>query len=185
MTPRGSPTSHTATCPVQREPVLRIRIRLCMFLGLQDLDPDPLVRGTGPQHCRKCTRAGVLRKRSLVYRGGRLHRAVPLLMSYPQRTSVGDPDPHVFGPQGSRSGSIIQRWIRILPFSHKSVERTEIMPTPRGSTTSHTATCPIQREPVFVIRIRMFLGLQDPDPDPLVRGADPPMLAEKYFNTKC
>jgi hypothetical protein len=26
---------------------------------------------------------------------------------------------------------------------------------------------------VLKIRIRMFLGLQDPDPDPLVRGTDP------------
>ena len=45
-------------------------------------------------------------------------------------TSVGDPDPvpHVFGPPGS--GSIRQRYgsaIRILSFSHKDVERTEIM----------------------------------------------------------
>jgi hypothetical protein len=38
--------------------------------------------------------------------------------------SVGDPD--VFGPPGS--GSISQRVrIRILPISHKGVERTEIM----------------------------------------------------------
>jgi hypothetical protein len=47
--------------------------------------------------------------------------------------SVGDldsdpQDPHVFGPPGS--GSISHEvWIRIriLPFSHKGVERTEIM----------------------------------------------------------
>ncbi len=30
------------------EPVLRIRIRIHMFLGLPDLDPDPLVRGMYP-----------------------------------------------------------------------------------------------------------------------------------------
>ncbi len=47
--------------------------------------------------------------------------------------SVGDPDPdlqdpHVFGPPGSGSGSISQRYrIRILPFSHKGVEWTEII----------------------------------------------------------
>jgi hypothetical protein len=45
-------------------------------------------------------------------------------------TSVGDPDtqdPHVFGPPGS--GSISQRSGpgRILTFSHKGVEQTEIM----------------------------------------------------------
>ncbi len=28
-------------------------------------------------------------------------------------------------------------------------------------------------KPVFRIRIHMFLGLLDPDPDPLVRGMDP------------
>ncbi len=41
-------------------------------------------------------------------------------------TSVVDPGPHVFGP----SGSIRQRYksgFRILPFSHKGVEQTEIM----------------------------------------------------------
>jgi hypothetical protein len=44
-------------------------------------------------------------------------------------SSVGDPDPHVFGPPGSESGSISQRlWIRILSFSQKCVKRTEIMP---------------------------------------------------------
>jgi hypothetical protein len=45
-------------------------------------------------------------------------------------TSVGnpEPDPHAFRPHGS--GSISQRYgsgIRILTFSHKCVERTEIM----------------------------------------------------------
>ncbi len=47
----------------------------------------------------------------------------------PIRSSVGDPDPldpHVFGQPGS--GSISHRSIsRILLFSHKGVERTEIM----------------------------------------------------------
>jgi hypothetical protein len=38
--------------------------------------------------------------------------------------SVGDPDPHVFGPPGSVSQEVRSR---ILPFSHKGVERTEIM----------------------------------------------------------
>ncbi len=51
-------------------------------------------------------------------------------------SSVGDPDrklaqdPHDFGPPGSISGSISQKvWIRIriLPFSHNGIERTEIM----------------------------------------------------------
>ncbi len=44
--------------------------------------------------------------------------------------SVGDPDPdpHVFGPLGSGSGSISQRYgSGSLSFSHKCVERTEIM----------------------------------------------------------
>jgi hypothetical protein len=41
-------------------------------------------------------------------------------------TSVRDPDLHVFGPPGSGTGSISQR-IRILPFSHKGVERTDKM----------------------------------------------------------
>ncbi len=48
-------------------------------------------------------------------------------------TSVGDPDlrdPHVFGPPGSRSICHRQRGYgsgsRILSFSHKGVERTEI-----------------------------------------------------------
>jgi hypothetical protein len=41
--------------------------------------------------------------------------------------SVGDPDPHVFGPPGSGSESISQRY-GSLPFYHKYVERTEIMP---------------------------------------------------------
>ncbi len=36
-----------------------------------------------------------------------------------------DPDPHVFGPPGS--GFVSQIRIRLLPFSHKGVERTEIM----------------------------------------------------------
>jgi len=40
-------------------------------------------------------------------------------------TTVRDPpDPRVFGPPGSRSISLR---LRILPFSHKGVERTEIM----------------------------------------------------------
>jgi hypothetical protein len=47
-------------------------------------------------------------------------------------SSVGDPDPqdpYVFGPPGSGSGSSSQEVrIRILPFSHKCFERTEIMP---------------------------------------------------------
>jgi hypothetical protein len=30
-----------------------------------------------------------------------------------------------------------------------------------------------QEHPVTVLRIRTFLGLLDPDPDPLVRGMDP------------
>jgi hypothetical protein len=30
-------------------PVFRIRIRICMFLGLPDPHPDPLVRGTDPR----------------------------------------------------------------------------------------------------------------------------------------
>ncbi len=60
--------------------------------------------------------------------------------SYGLPSSVGDPDPeqdlHVFGPTGSGSGSISLRYgsplrirlrIRILPFSHKGVEQTEIM----------------------------------------------------------
>ncbi len=47
-------------------------------------------------------------------------------------TSVGEPDPdpldpHVFGPYGSGSISEVWIWIRILPFCHKGVERTEIM----------------------------------------------------------
>ncbi len=28
-------------------------------------------------------------------------------------------------------------------------------------------------KPVLLIRIHVFFGLQDPDPDPLVRGMDP------------
>jgi hypothetical protein len=46
-------------------------------------------------------------------------------------TSVGDPNPDVFGPPGygcQRYGRIrIRLRTRILPFSHKGVERTEIM----------------------------------------------------------
>jgi hypothetical protein len=34
---------------------------------------------------------------------------------------------------------------------------------------------------VLEIRIRMFLGLQDPDPDPLVRCADPPRSGSGAF----
>jgi hypothetical protein len=48
--------------------------------------------------------------------------------------SVGDLDPHVFGPPGQGYGYISQRHgsgyqiqLRILPLSHKGVERTEIM----------------------------------------------------------
>jgi hypothetical protein len=41
-------------------------------------------------------------------------------------TSVGEPDPHVFGTPGS--GSISQRYGCVSgPFFHKGVERTEIM----------------------------------------------------------
>jgi hypothetical protein len=42
-----------------------------------------------------------------------------------ETTSVEDPDPHVFRHPGSGSEVWIQ--IRILPFSHQAVERTEIM----------------------------------------------------------
>ncbi len=54
--------------------------------------------------------------------------------------SVGDPDPepdpqgpHVFGPRGSGSGSVSQRYgsgsgSGSFPFSHKCVQRIEIMP---------------------------------------------------------
>jgi hypothetical protein len=43
------------------------------------------------------------------------------------QTSVGDPDPdpHVFGPESEVQ---IRLWLRIFPFSHKCVERTEKMP---------------------------------------------------------
>ncbi len=50
------------------------------------------------------------------------------------RSSVGDPDPHVFGPPGSGRGMDLDEvWIRIrlriwiLPFFHKDYEQTEIM----------------------------------------------------------
>jgi hypothetical protein len=42
-------TVHTAILVAALKAVLRIRIhRIHMFLGLQDLDPDPLVRGMDP-----------------------------------------------------------------------------------------------------------------------------------------
>jgi hypothetical protein len=50
--------------------------------------------------------------------------------------SVGDPDPepdpHVFGPLGSGTGSFSQRY---GSFSHKCVERNEIMPAKQGFNT--------------------------------------------------
>jgi hypothetical protein len=51
-------------------------------------------------------------------------------ISRPPQSSIGDPDSLVFGPPGSGSISQRYRWIRlrILPFSHNCVERTEIMP---------------------------------------------------------
>jgi hypothetical protein len=42
-------------------------------------------------------------------------------------SSVRDPDPHVFGPPRFEFISHSEVWIRILPFSQKDVERTEIM----------------------------------------------------------
>jgi hypothetical protein len=52
-------------------------------------------------------------------------------MSIREACSVGDPDLedlHNFGPPGSESVSQSPEvWIRILLFSHKGVERTEIM----------------------------------------------------------
>ncbi len=38
--------------------------------------------------------------------------------------------------------------------------------------------------PVVGIRIRMFLGLQDPDPEPLVRGTNPE-LDPSLFSYRC
>jgi hypothetical protein len=35
-----------------------------------------------------------------------------------------------------------------------------------------------------VRRIRMFLGFPDPNPDPLVRGADPDLASDPYFSHK-
>jgi hypothetical protein len=61
-----------------------------------------------------------------------------------ETTTVADPDPYVFGPPGS--GSISQRSSLI------SNNRNKLM-----------------LETVLRIRIRMFLSLLDPDPDPLVR----------------
>jgi hypothetical protein len=50
---------------------------------------------------------------------------MPEMLSEPEvtvlRTSVGDLDTHDFGPPGTRSLS------QILPFSHKGLERTEMM----------------------------------------------------------
>ncbi len=42
--------------------------------------------------------------------------------------SVGDPDPHVFGLLDPDPDPLVRIRLRILPFSHKCVERTEIMP---------------------------------------------------------
>jgi hypothetical protein len=36
-----------------------------------------------------------------------------------------------------------------------------------------------------VRRIRMFLSFPDPDPDPLVRGADPDLAPDPSFSHKC
>ncbi len=42
----------------------------------------------------------------------------------------------------------------------------------------------VKNQPVLLIRIHMFLGLLDPDPDPLVRGTDPDpdpsIIKQKY-----
>jgi hypothetical protein len=48
-------------------------------------------------------------------------------------SSVGDPEPqvpHVFGPPGPDPDPLVRGTvrIRILPFSHKRIERTDIMP---------------------------------------------------------
>ncbi len=46
-----------------------------------------------------------------------------------EKSSVGNPDqedPHDFGPPGS-GGPDPEVRIRILPFSHKGIERTEII----------------------------------------------------------
>jgi hypothetical protein len=37
---------------------------------------------------------------------------------------------------------------------------------------------------IRIRRIRMFLGLQDPDPDPLVRGPDP-VSDPSLFSSRC
>jgi hypothetical protein len=55
---------------------------------------------------------------------------VQFYWSLAQYASVGDPDPHVFGPPGSGGSEVwirIRIRLRILPFSHDGVVWTEIM----------------------------------------------------------
>jgi hypothetical protein len=107
-------------------------------------------------------------------------------------TSVGDPDPHpdldpyVLGPPGSASGAV----------SHKYGSGSG-----SGFGSSHHQTTIVRKALIFSmlwllydflpvfririhIRIRRFLGIPDPHPDPLVRGTDPTIRIRIRSRTK-
>ncbi len=88
-----------------------------------------------------------------------------------QRASVADPN--VYGPPGSRRYRTVNdenSRIRI----HLSKARIRgIRNTSESVIPDHNLKFLAFPAPVLRIRIHVFLGLQDPDPDPLVRGMDP------------
>ncbi len=81
--------------------VLRIRIRWSrMFSGLLDPFPDPLVTRKDPDPYPLLRKTFTSTGLWLIYD----------FLSLKNYVSVPDPDPYVFGPLGSASGSVSQRY---------------------------------------------------------------------------
>jgi hypothetical protein len=99
------------------------------------------------------------------------------------KSVLGAPNPYVFGPPGSASGSVSHKY-----GSGSGTSRLRNVPSPSKKSkkkldfccfvTSFSPFLSLKNDvnvPLFRIRIRihMFLGFPDKHPDPLVKGTDP------------
>jgi hypothetical protein len=95
-----------------------------------------------------------------------------------------DPDPYVFGPPGSASGSVSHKYGSGsgLPSSSKNSQKNLDFYYFVLLYDFLYLKVDVIVPPVF--RIRMFLGIKDPHPDPLVRGTDPRIRTCIQIHTK-
>jgi hypothetical protein len=109
--------------------------------------------------------------------------------------SVADPDPDpsdpfVIGPLGSASGSVSHKYgsgSGSGSFHHQAnIVRKTLMSTFEWLLYDFLSLKKNVNVPMFRIRrIRMFLALPDPHPDPLVRGTDPSIRIASGSVPKC